>query len=275
MPSVLVTGAGRGIGEAIALRQAAAGWDVFAGVRDSGSGKRLAAAHERIMPVELDVTDAAQVAALPERLPERLDALVNNAGIGVLGPVEALSLVDLRRQMEVNVIGQVAVTQAVLPMLRAGEGRVVFISSVNGRMSVPMEGAYCASKFALEGLADAMRVELRPWRVSVSLVEPGPVDTGPWREIQSLLDEMEQAMTPECRQLYAAHTSGVRRSASRLQGRTVPADTAARVVERALTTPRPRARYLVGMDARAMLTMQAVTPTRVMDAASARMGGWR
>lgn len=275
MPSVLITGAGRGIGQAIALRQAAAGWDVYAGVRDRGSSKRLAAADKRITPVELDVTDEAHIAALPEHLPQRLDAIVNNAGIGLLGPVEALALDDLRRQLEVNVIGQVAVTQAVLPMLRASKGRVVFISSVNGRMSVPMEGAYCASKFALEGLADALRVELRPWRIHVSLVEPGPIDTDPWREIYSQIDDMQERMGPEHQHLYAVHTAGMRKSASLLQRRTAPADIAARAVERALTARRPRVRYLVGIDARTMIAMQAMTPPRVMDAASARIAGWK
>ncbi len=275
MRSVLITGASRGIGQAVALRQAAAGWDVYAGVRDTGSGQRLVSADARITPVELDVTNEAQIASLPQQLPQRLDAVVNNAGTALLGPIEALSLGDLRQQMEVNLIGQVAVTQAVLPMLRASEGRAVFLSSVNGRMSVPMEGAYCASKFALEGLVDALRVELRPWRISVSLVEPGPVDTGPWREIHGQIDGMEQQMTPEHHELYAGHTAGLRRSASRLQGRTMSADRAARVVQRALTAKRPRGRYVVGGDARAMIAMQAVIPTRALDAASARIGGWK
>lgn len=275
MPSVLITGAGRGIGQAVALRQAAAGWDVYAGVRDSASGKRLAATDKHITPVELDVTDATQIAALPEQLPERLDAVVNNAGIALLGPVEALALDDLRRQLEVNVIGQVAVTQAVLPMLRAGTGRVVFISSVNGRISVPMEGAYCASKFALEGLADALRVELRPWRIHVTIVEPGPIDTGPWHEIQNQIDEMQERMWPEHRHLYARHTAGMRRSTNVLQRRAAPVDLAARAVERALTARRPRLRYLVGIDARAMIAMQSITPARLLDAASARIGGWK
>lgn len=275
MRSVLITGASRGIGRAVALRLAAAGWDVYAGVRDTGSGQLLVSDDARITPVELDVTSEAQIASLPQQLPQRLDAVVNNAGTALLGPIEALSLGDLRQQMEVNLIGQVAVTQAVLPMLRASEGRAVFLSSVNGRMSVPLEGAYCASKFALEGLVDALRVELRPWRINVSLVEPGPVDTGPWREIHRHIDGMEQQMAPEHLELYAGHVAGLRRSASRLQGRTMPADRAAGVVQRALTAQRPRGRYVVGGDARAMIAMRAAIPTRALDAASARIGGWK
>ncbi|MGA8048058.1 MAG: SDR family NAD(P)-dependent oxidoreductase [Dermatophilaceae bacterium] len=173
MPSALVTGAGRGIGEAIALRLVHSGWTVFAGVRDAASGERLAAQDSRIAPVLLDITDQAHVAALDDRLPDRLDALVNNAGMGVLGPVEVVSIPDLRRQFEVNVFAQVAVTQAVLPRIRAARGRIVFISSTGGRAPVLMEGAYCASKSALEALADVLRVELRPWHIDVSVVGPG------------------------------------------------------------------------------------------------------
>ncbi|MGA4668855.1 SDR family oxidoreductase [Propionibacteriaceae bacterium Y1923] len=275
MPTALITGAGRGIGEASALRLAASGWSVLAGVRDEASGDRLAAQHVGITPVLLDITNEAHIAALAHLLPERLDALVNNAGIGVLGPVEAVSIPDFRRQFEVNLFGQVAVTQACLPRIRAAAGRIVFISSTGGRTPVAMEGAYCASKFAIEGLADVLRVELRPWHIGVSVVEPGPTDTGPWREIDTMLDDMEEAMSPDHRELYRPHTVGMRKMVGVLQPRTVPADVVARAVERALTDRRPRARYAGGAQARAMLTLGRVLPTRVGDALAARMGGWK
>ncbi|KAB7745463.1 SDR family NAD(P)-dependent oxidoreductase [Nostocoides sp. F2B08] len=275
MPSVLVTGAGRGIGEAIALRLAHSGWSVFAGVRDTASGDRLAAQDGRIAPVLLDITDEAHVAALADLLPERLDALVNNAGMGVVGPVEAVSIPDFRRQFEVNVFGQVAVTQAVLPRIRAAGGRIVFISSTGGRAPVLMEGAYCASKSAVETLADVLRVELRPWHIDVSVVAPGPTDTGPWREIQSMFTDMEQRMSADHRRLYEQHIRGMLKLVGTLQPRTVPPDVVAKVVEQALTTRRPRARYAAGVQARAMLTVNAVLPTRVNDAVGARLLGLR
>jgi NAD(P)-dependent dehydrogenase (short-subunit alcohol dehydrogenase family) len=275
MPSVLVTGAGRGIGEAIARRLAGAGWTVFAGVRDDSSGERLAAQDSRITPVLLDVTNETHIAAVADRLPGRLDALVNNAGIGVLGPVEAVSIPDFRRQFEVNLFGQIAVTQAVLPRIRAASGRIVFISSTGGRAPVLMEGAYCASKFALEGLADVLRGELRPWRIGVSVVEPGPTDTGPWREIQSMIAAMEERMSTTHRELYAQHISGMLRLVTTLQSRTAPPDVVARVVERALTTRRPRARYAAGAQAQAMVAMNAILPTRLNDAIGGRLLGLR
>ena len=275
MPSVLITGAGRGIGEAIALRLARAGWTVLAGVRNDSSSDRLAVQGDRIAPVLLDITNEAHVAALHDRLPDRLDALVNNAGTGVLGPVEAVSIPEFRRQFEVNLFGQVAVTQAVLPRIRAASGRIVFVSSTGGRAPVPMEGAYCASKFALEGLADVLRVELRPWHIDVSVVEPGPTDTGPWREIQSMLDAMERGMSTTHRELYAQHISGMRKLVRTLQTRTAPPDVVARVVEQALTARRPRDRYVAGAHAKSMVTMNAVLPTRLNDAIGARLLGLR
>ena len=273
MRTALVTGAGRGIGEAITLRLARAGWTVFAGVRDHAGRERLTAADGVIEPIQLDITDGEHIHALPDQLPDRLDALVNNAAIGVLGPVEAVSLADLRRQLDVNVVGQVAVTQAVLPLLRTARGRIVFISSTGGRMVVPLEGAYGASKFALEALADALRLELRPWHIGVSLVEPGPTDTGSWRGIQHMIDDMDERMSPAHRDLYSRHTAGLRSVVGRLQSRAIPPDAVARVVERALTARRPRARYLAGADAHAMMAMNAVLPTRVGDAVGARISG--
>src|SRR5690348_3856289 len=162
MSAVLVTGAARGIGRAITAHLATLGWDVIAGVRSRADVTAMEAL-PRVHPVMLDVTNDAHLAALPEQLPVRLDAVVNNAGVVVGGPLETVGVADLRRQFDVNVVGQLAVTQAVLPRLRDSRGRIVFISSVNGRISSPMLGAYCASKFALEAAADALRMELTPW----------------------------------------------------------------------------------------------------------------
>src|SRR6476660_3606943 len=162
MPSVLVTGAARGIGRSIAERLANIGWDVIAGVRTQRDADAITGANPQLISaVLLDVTDAAQLEQLDAALPVRLDAVVNNAGIVVSGPMESLDSDDWRTQLEVNVIGQLAVTRAVLPRLRASRGRVVFISSVNGQLSMPLIGAYAASKFALEAAAAAMRSEER------------------------------------------------------------------------------------------------------------------
>jgi NAD(P)-dependent dehydrogenase (short-subunit alcohol dehydrogenase family) len=273
MPTVLVTGASRGIGRATALRLANAGWDVRAGVRSEADGALLASEAEGVTPVVLDITDAGQVAALDDVLPDRVDAVINNAGVVVAAPVEALGLDDLRAQLEVNVVGQVAVTQAVLPRLRVARGRVIFVSSISGRVSAPFMGAYSASKYALEALADALRLELRPWGVAVSLIEPGAIDTDVWRNAQDQAQETENAMSSEHRRLYQRHIDGMRKLITQTQRRTTNVDKVAAVIERAVTTPRPRARYVVGLDARAQLAIGAALPTAALDAAVARAAG--
>jgi NAD(P)-dependent dehydrogenase (short-subunit alcohol dehydrogenase family) len=264
--SVLVTGAGRGIGRAIAERLSGSGWDVYAGLR-SGD------APEGCTRVQLDVTSADDVAALDGALPATLDAVVNNAGIAIGGPVEAVALDDVRQQFEVNLVGQVAVTQAVLPRLRAARGRAVFISSVSGRISTPMTGVYNASKFALEGLVDAFRLEVRPWGIRVCLVEPAQTDTSMWQDAEAELEATLASMSPEHRELYAKHTDGFRRMIPMSQKLASPADDVAACVEKALTSSRPKARYVVGLGPRVQAAMSGATPTPVLDFALSRALG--
>ena len=266
MPSVLVTGAGRGIGRATALRLAGHGWDVIAGVRRAEDGQALSEAQAgRITAVTLDVTDEQQLAALDGALPGQLDALVNNAGVVVGSPIEAVPLSELRRQLEVNVVGQAAVTQAALPRLRASRGRAVFVSSLSGRVATPLMGPYSASKFALEAMADALRMELAPWGIRVILIEPTQTDTDLWRHAERDLDEAVAAISPSHRELYAGHIAGFRKMIPRSQRAAVPAESVAAVIEKALTDRRPRARYLVGRGARAQALLAQLTPTPVLD----------
>ncbi|WP_183093215.1 SDR family oxidoreductase [Nocardioides stalactiti] len=265
MPSVLITGASRGIGRTTALRLAASGWDVYAGVRRTEDGDELRKESSRITPVVVDVTDAEQVAALAAQVPT-LDALVNNAGVAVMGPLEGLPIEDVRRQLEINVIGQVAVTQALLPRLRASRGRIVFTSSLSGRVVTPLTGAYNASKFALEAVADALRMELRPWGIKVSLVEPAQVATDIWHNAADDLDQAEASMTPAARDLYRDHFAGFRKTIPLSQKLAAPVDDVARSIEKALTARRPRARYVVGIGPRAQLVMTGASPTAVQDA---------
>jgi NAD(P)-dependent dehydrogenase (short-subunit alcohol dehydrogenase family) len=274
MTSVLITGASRGIGRASALALDRAGHDVIAGVRDEEAGRRLAAeASGRLRIVHLDVTDHGSVQAAAEAAGDRLDALVNNAGIAVGGVVEALDLGELRRQLDVNVVGQVAVTQALLPALRAASGRVVFISSVSGRVSAPVMTPYTASKFALEAIADGLRVELRPWGVRVVLVEPGSIDTDIWRGADEQFSATLAAMSEEHRRLYDGLLTGSRKLIRATAKRAAPAEKVVKVVEQAVTAPRPRTRYVVGADARGQILMRTVLPDRAFDAVVARMTG--
>jgi NAD(P)-dependent dehydrogenase (short-subunit alcohol dehydrogenase family) len=266
VPSVLVTGAARGIGRATTLRLAAAGWDVIAGVRRPEDGEALVQAQpQRITPVTLDVTNEDQLTALDAALPSALDAVVNNAGVVVGGPIEAVPLAELRRQLEVNVVGQAAVTQAVLPRLRESRGRLVFVSSLSGRVATPMFGPYNASKFALEGMADALRMELAPWGIRVVLVEPAQTDTDLWRLADGDLDDTVASLSSGHRDLYAKHIAGFRKSIPRSQRAAAPVEGVAAAIEKALTARRPRARYVVGAGARAQAILAHVTPTAILD----------
>ncbi len=271
--AVLVTGAGRGIGRAIAIRLAHHGWQVYAGVRTDVAAGSLAGESNAITPVPLDVTVRDQVAALDAVLPDRLDALVNNVGIAVGGPVETLTPADMHRQLDVNLVGPLDVTRTVLPRLRRSRGRIVFISSVNGRVSFPFSGLYNASKFAVEAVADCLRVELGPFGVQVALVEPGVIDTDPWHEMDDVVDALEVALTPELRALYAGHFAGERRMMARIRAGAAPPETVARAVERVLTRRRTRPRTVVGRDARTILAMRAALPARGMDAVWTRSLG--
>jgi NAD(P)-dependent dehydrogenase (short-subunit alcohol dehydrogenase family) len=275
MRSVLISGASRGIGRATALRLARAGWAIYATVRQASDGEALvaeAAGHE-VHPLELDVTDDAQIAALDAALPERLDAIVNNAGIVVSGPLESLSAAELREQFDVNVVGAVALTNLVLPRLRASRGRIVFVSSLSGRVSTPMTGAYNASKFALEAIADAWRLELRRWGIKVVLVEPAMTDTDLWRNAPETLETDVAGMTPEHRDLYEDHLTGMRKTIPRIQKLAKPVDTVTATIERALTAAKPKARYPVGVDVKVQAALSGVTPARVMDALNGRLTG--
>jgi NAD(P)-dependent dehydrogenase (short-subunit alcohol dehydrogenase family) len=274
VPSVLISGASRGIGHATALRLARAGWTVYGTVRRDEDGEELVAeAGDAVRALRLDVTDDAGIAALDEALPERLDAIVNNAGIVVSGPLESLSAEDVREQFEVNVVGAIALTNLVLPRLRASHGRIVFVSSLSGPISTPMTGAYNASKFAIEAIADAWRLELRPWGIKVVLVEPAMTDTDLWRNAPETLEAETAAMSAEHRDLYDEHLAGIRRTIPRIQKLAKPVDGVAATIERALTATRPRARYQVGVDVKVQAALSAVTPARVLDALNGRLTG--
>jgi NAD(P)-dependent dehydrogenase (short-subunit alcohol dehydrogenase family) len=273
--SVLVTGASTGIGEACALGFDRLGWKVFAGVRRDEDAKRLQAeSSKRLRPLLLDVTDQGSVDAAAGVLGDELGgsgltALVNNAGVAVGGPVEYLAIEEWRRQFEVNVIGQVAVTKAALPLIRlsGSRGRIVFMGSIGGRIASPFIAPYAASKHAIEAIAEAMRHELAGTGIRTVVVEPGAVRTPIWDKGQSAADDIEASLPPEALERYAEAIAGLR-NAMRFQARTgVEPAAVARVVERAVTSARPAARYLVGRDAKAMAVAARILPDRVRDGA--------
>ena len=277
--TVIITGASTGIGEACALRLDNAGWRVFAGVRKEADGARLKQqASDRLTPITLDVTDQPQIEAAAKTVAEAVGAagiqgVVNNAGVSVNGPLEYLTSDDLRKQFEVNVVGQIAMTRAFMELVRKGRGRIVFIGSIAGKMATPFLGPYCASKHAMEALSDSLRQELRPWGIPVALVEPGSIATKIWEKGQVEADEYEKHMPEEAVMRYSKAFDALREAAKKFEAAGIPPDRVARSVEHALTSGRPRTRYVVGFDATMQRLLDDVLPDRLKDAFTARFLG--
>jgi NAD(P)-dependent dehydrogenase (short-subunit alcohol dehydrogenase family) len=250
-PAILITGAGSGIGRSCVLRFSRMGWTVFAGVRAPADARKLRAeAGPGIVPVLFDITDTAAVRRAVRQVQRALgsrglQALVNNAGISNPGPLEFIPLDQLRHQFEVNVIGQVGVTQAFLPLLRRARGRIVNISSISGFVSFPFIGPYVGSKHALEAISDALRIEVRPWGLRVSIVEPGDIATPIWEKTKARAGTMLRQYPPRARKLYEP----VFRMLDRIGLHGTSPDRVARAVWHAVTARHPRIRYLVGPDA--------------------------
>jgi NAD(P)-dependent dehydrogenase (short-subunit alcohol dehydrogenase family) len=257
----VVTGASSGIGLASAVRLARAGWRVYGGVRSDADAEALRA--HGIEPLELDVTDAEQIAGAAEAVGGELDGLVANAGIAIAAPLELVPLDELRRQLEVNVVGQVAVAQAFLPALRRSRGRVVLMGSIGGRSALPFLGPYAASKHALEAFADVLRVELQPWGVAVSIVEPASVKTAIWAKGAAHAEAIRESIPRERDELYAARIARFREVALK-RGPGIDPDVVAKAVEHALSASRPKARYLVGRDAHLRAWIERL-PARLRD----------
>jgi len=230
---------------------------VLAGVRKRGDAP---AGTEEVL---LDVTNEAQVHAVAAQVDE-LHGLVNNAGIAIALPLEASPLDELRRQLEVNLVGQVAVTQVLLPHLRRSSGRVVFVGSISGRSSLPFLGAYAASKHAVEAIADALRVELSPWQIRVAVVEPATIATLIWNKGAGLADEIRARVPAETLALYRDREEAFRRAAAAAGRRGISPDRVAEAVEHALTARRPKTRYLVGRDAKLRAGFERL-PDRLRD----------
>lgn len=275
MRSVLVTGASSGIGAATALRLERAGWTVFAGVRDPAEAEPLdRQSSERLQLVTLDVTDAGSIAAAVGSIEGQLagaglDGVVNLAGQGIPGPLEILPIEHLRQQFEVNVFGQVAVTQAVLPLLRKASGRIVLVGSIGGKVAVQFAGPYHASKYAMEAIADSWRQELHPDAISVSLVEPGPIATPIWAKAAQRIEAL-LADPPAGAARYVERLRSFQDSLRSAGKSGASPEVIAEVIEQALTTGRPKARYAAGGGAGVFGVVRPLIPQRVIDAVARR-----
>ena len=270
--AVVVTGASTGIGRATALLLDQRGYRVFAGVRKDEDAKSLKeAGSDLLKPIKIDVTKERSIAAAARNVKralgdEGLVGLVNNAGVGGGGPVEFIPIADFRNTIEVNLIGQLAVTQAFLPLIRKAKGTVVFIASIGGRIAAPFLSPYNASKFGIEALGDSLRREVLPWGIDVVVVEPGTIATEIWSKGKDALAETTEGMPADAVRLYGPQLQAWAKSfmgEGDTQG--IAPEKVARVIHRAIAKDKPKPRYLVGADAKIGAKMNAVVPTRTFD----------
>ncbi len=278
-PAILITGASSGIGYATALRLAKRGATVFAGIRRQIDGETLVReSGGRVRPILLDVTESnsirAALAHFESRREFRFEALVNNAGYCLAGPLELLPDEELRRQFDVNFFGPLELVRTFLPLLREHGGRIVNVSSIGGKLALPLSGAYAASKFALEAASDALRVELRPLGVSVSLIEPGQVRTPIWRRSSDASLRILDRAPAEGRLAYEPMIRASLALVQRAEPGGIAPERVARAIEHALFARVPKARYLVGPSAHLRLGL-ARLPEALRDAVILRALGKR
>lgn len=269
--AVLITGASAGIGRASALLLDRVGYRVFAGVRrPEDAGSIAQEASHRLVPLMLDITNGTQIGEAVQQLEKSLRptkglaALVNNAGTAIAGPIEFLPVELIRHHMEVNVIAQIAVTQACLPLLRCGRGRIIQIGSAIQELALPFLGAYVASRVAMAAITDTFRRELRWWHIPVSHVLPGVVRTSMWNKYPPQADQLQAGMPAFAKEQAKAFMVG-RELFDWLGRRGMSPEVVAEAVLRALEARRPRMRYAVGMDAKLALLVPRLLPTRLLD----------
>ncbi len=263
---VLVTGASSGIGETTVAELLRRGFRVYAGVRSCADAARLAGTDPRCTPLQLDVTDPGSIAAAAQtvRTAGGLYGLVNNAGIAVAAPLEYLPLDELRRQFEVNVIGALAVTQACLPLLRRSLGRIVNVGSIAGRAPLPIAGPYSASKAALDSLTSSLRIELAPFDVLVSYIEPGSHCSPIWERSRDDAERLRAQLPPLARDYYGAALEALAALTKAAQARAGDPLRVAEAIAHALESEHPRPRYTIGADAR-LAALLGLLPARWRD----------
>lgn len=278
--AIVITGCSSGFGRITALHLARHGWFVFATVRKEEDQRDLLTeaarlgCKEHLAIILCDITQPEQVAALSEQVAaetNRLDALLNNAGTAYAAPLELLALDDLRAQLEINVVAQVGVTQALLPLLKAAKGTIINVSSVSGRIATPVVGAYAASKFALEAISDSWRVELARFRVRVVIIEPNSSSTNIWHtSSKQASDRLEAYRNGPYRRLLNV----TEKMAARIPSTGFPPQLFADTVQQILNTRRPHTRYVVPRKSAWLVRLRCFLPDRLWDRQIRRMMRW-
>jgi short-subunit dehydrogenase len=274
--AVVITGASTGIGRETALLLDKKGYTVFAGVRKQEDAKALSdQGSDRLTPITIDVVDQRSIADARSEVEravgeEGLVGLVNNAGVGGGGPIEFMSLESLRETLEINLVGQVAVTQAFLPLIRQAKGTIVFIASIGGRIATPFLSPYNASKFGIEALGESLRAELKPWDIDVTVVEPGSIDTKIWEKGADTAAEQVAGLSPDAQRLYGKQLTRFGEVLGETADRGIHPDKVAKVIHKAIRSDKPRHRYLVGTDAQVAARLKGILPERTFSKLVAR-----
>ncbi|MEI7626471.1 MAG: SDR family NAD(P)-dependent oxidoreductase [Actinomycetota bacterium] len=273
---LLITGTSSGIGKATMDAALEAGYHVFAGDR-SVKTNELPNDHDALTRLHLDITNdddiAATVAAISAHVGDAgLDGLANIAGVGIPGPLETLPIDSLRASFAVDVFGQIALTQPLLPLIRKATGRIIFIGSIGDRVTLPFMGALTAAKSAIASLNDTLRQELAPWGIEVILVEPGFIKTGANKASKALIDKVPESFTPEQATLYAETFKEFTAGGYKTQEAGSPPEDVAAVILNALTTKHPKAHYLTGSKAHLMAAVGKL-PAKVQDAGKRKAFG--
>ena len=274
--AVVVTGGSTGIGRATALFLDRKGYRVFAGVRKEDDAKALSeAGSDRLAPITIDVTEERSISAAEQEVQravgkDGLVGVINNAGVGGGGPIEVTPIDDFRDALEVNLIGQVAVTQAFLPLIRTAKGTIVFIASIGGRVASPFLSPYNTSKFGIEALGESLRHELRPWDIDVVIVEPGSIDTDIWEKGAETMRDRISKMPENARRLYGKQMVRFGEVLTETASRGISPEKVAKVIHKAIASDNPRHRYLVGTDAKIGARLKGTLPDRTFSKLAGR-----
>lgn len=268
--SILISGASTGIGNALSLALDRQGYQIFAGVRNPEDAEALRSqASPQLTPVMLDVTISDMISAACQAMSDKtggeLFCLINNAGISLSGAMEFMPIEDFRQQLEVNLVGQLALTQACLPMLRKIRGRVIFVSSVAGRMATPFNGPYSVSKAGLVAVADVLRMELAPWHIPISVMTVGSVRTPIWEKGAHKAGEILRRMPPQARELYGSYQKRAGNFYRQAGQNGMPVEKVVSITQRMLESNHPKEYVMVGWGAVLIELVDKLLPVRLRD----------
>ena len=270
--SVLISGASTGVGRAAAVRFARDGHEVLAGVRnEDAADKLLEETNGSLTPVFLDITNRESLQNFQDKYAENfaeqgLDCLINNAGVAKAGSVEHTPSEKWREQFDVNFFGHIELTRRLIPYIRKARGRIVFTGSIAGKLAFPMGGPYCASKFALEGLADSLRREMHVFGVSVSIVEPGGVKTPMLESAAGMIQEAIDAVSGDGANTYRETGEGLKKATDQFRKMASSPEKVVDAFQHALFSRNPKARYVVGQDAKFQSALKRTLPEAWLDA---------